>query len=281
MKTTAPISLCIVLLFSVLFATNSTSVVKANPIGEMEYATLPLIIINSPLDNSTFSIDKISLNITVARPHGWLIQGGEARQMLKSISYELDGKVNGPIVADSYLESSFNYSTDLANLTVGRHSLKVFAEANGWFIELHDLWRREETITASSDIIYFTVEKNVPEVIVAPIENSSTPDVLLNVNVNCTASRIVYSLDGRENQSFSGNTTLTGLSNGLHNVTVYAWNLDGNVGVSDTLFFDVEVPEPFPTTQIIAVFLIVSAVIVCIALFIFVRKRLHKKELAN
>ena len=92
--------------------------------------------------------------------------------MLKSISYQLDGKLYGPFIAGSYLESAFNYSTNLANLTVGRHSLKVFAEANGWFIEIHDLWRREFPITASSDTIYFLVEKNVPEVIVAPIENS-------------------------------------------------------------------------------------------------------------
>ena len=280
MKTTKA-ALLFAILYSILFIVGSMVPAKANPIGEIEYASPPVITINSPTNNSSISTDNTPLNITVSKPRGWLIQMGEARQMLKSISYQLDGKLYGPFIADSYLESAFNYSTNLANMTVGPHSLKVFAEANGWFVEVHDLWRREETITASSDIIYFTVEKNVPEVIVAPIENSSTPDVLLNVNVNCTASRIVYSLDGRENQSFSGNTTLTGLSNGLHNVTVYAWNLDGNAGVSDTLFFDVEVPEPFPTVQVVAVVSIVSAVIVCVALFIFVRKRLHKKELTN
>jgi hypothetical protein len=245
---------------------------NANPFGETEYAGLPIIIITSPLDNSTISTDNTSLNISVEKPTVWLTRDADTRSILKSISYQLDGKLYGPIIANSYLESPFNYSTDLENLTVGRHSLKVFAEANGWIIENHGVWHREIFVSASSGTIYFTVEKNVPAVIVAPIVNSSIADVPLDFNINCTASRIVYSLDSQENQSIAGNTTLTGLPNGLHNVTVYAWDVDGNMGVSDTVFFDVEVPAPFPTFTVTTVS-VASVAVVCVALFYCFRWR--------
>ncbi len=266
-------TLIFVLLSSILCASIYMEPVKANPFGmETDYTALPVISISSP-SNSTFSLNNVSLNIVVSKPNAWLIHGGmNARQMLKSISYQLDGQIYGPFVANSYLESPFNYSMKLTDLTEGEHSLKVCAEATGWFIEWHDLWEREVSITASSDTLYFTVEKNVPAVTVAPIENSSTPYVLLNINVNCTASRIVYSLDGLENQSFSGNTTLTGLSNGLHNVTVYAWNLDGNVGASETAFFFVQVSESFPIVPIVGAGSLVSVAAVCVGVF-WLRKR--------
>jgi hypothetical protein len=59
-----------------------------------------------------------------------------------------------------------------------------------------------------------------------------------------------YSLDGQETVTITGNTTLTALSNGLHNVTVYAKGTLGNMGASGTISFTVEVPELFPTTLV-------------------------------
>ena len=47
--------------------------------------------------------------------------------------------------------------------------------------------------------------------------------------------------------SIAGNNTLTALSNGLHNITVYAWTLDGTAGASETAYFCVQELEPFPT----------------------------------
>jgi hypothetical protein len=49
---------------------------------------------------------------------------------------------------------------------------------------------------------------------------------------------------------------LTGLSNGQHNVTVYATDEYGYTGVSDTLFFNVEAPiasaPEYPVVPLIA-----------------------------
>jgi len=52
----------------------------------------------------------------------------------------------------------------------------------------------------------------------------------LNYTVNEPVSKIFFVLDGQWNVTIAGNTTLAGLSNGVHNVTVYAWDDVGNVG---------------------------------------------------
>jgi hypothetical protein len=269
------ITLAIALLSSVLFMACSVNLAKANPIGaEVEYKALPVITINSPINGTTFLTDNLTLNVTVTKPDGWLIRGGNARQMLKSISYELDGKVYGPFMANSYLETAFNYSSNLTNLEVGLHSLKVQADANGWAIEIHDLWQREVPITASTDMVYFWVEKSVPNVVIMPIENSSTSDIPLNISINATTSKVTYSLDNQENVTIAGNTTLTGLSSGLHNVTVYAWDMAGNVGSSETVTFTIAEPEPFPTT-LIAVVSGTATAVIGFSLLIYFRKRNH------
>jgi hypothetical protein len=68
-----------------------------------------------------------------------------------------------------------------------------------------------------------------------------------------------YSLDGLDNVTITGNTTLTGLSNGLHNLTVYAKDAFENVGASETVYFTIaEEPEPFPTTWIVGAAAIIA-----------------------
>jgi hypothetical protein len=79
-----------------------------------------------------------------------------------------------------------------------------------------------------------------------------------------------YSLDGQETVTVTGNTTLAGLSWGLHNVTVYAKDLLENTGNSDTIWFSIA--EPFPTT-LVAVASGASIAIIGIGLLIYAKKR--------
>jgi phosphotransferase system glucose/maltose/N-acetylglucosamine-specific IIC component len=60
--------------------------------------------------------------------------------------------------------------------------------------------------------------------------------------------QVTYSLDGQENVTVTGNTTLTHLTEGEHNVVVYALDDAGNVGTLKTIFFTVKL---FPTTLLI------------------------------
>ena len=79
-----------------------------------------------------------------------------------------------------------------------------------------------------------------------------------------------YSLDGQDNVTVAGNATLSGLPNGSHNLTLYVTDKSGNIGASDIIYFRVEVPEPFPTTLVIAV---VITMVVGVGLLFYFKKR--------
>jgi len=51
-----------------------------------------------------------------------------------------------------------------------------------------------------------------------------------------------YSLDNEENVTIAGNTTLTNLSEGTHNIIVYANDTSGNMGSSSQVYFTIRIP---------------------------------------
>jgi hypothetical protein len=81
-----------------------------------------------------------------------------------------------------------------------------------------------------------------------------------------------YSLDSQPKVQITGNTTLTGLSNGAHNLTVYAQDVAGNTGVSETVYFRVEIP--FPTAPV-AVASAVTVAVVGVGLLVYFKRRDH------
>jgi N-acetylneuraminic acid mutarotase len=121
-----------------------------------------------------------------------------------------------------------------------------------------------------------------PDVAVVSPEYGSynSSSVSLTFSVSRLALWLGYSLDGQENVTVSGNTTITGLSNGLHNVTVYAKDEFGNTGFSETAFFTISVApepqstEPFPTALVVASVVLVA--VIGIGLLFYFKKRKHK-----
>jgi hypothetical protein len=99
-------------------------------------------------------------------------------------------------------------------------------------------------------------------------------DIPLDFTLSEQVSQITYSLDGQKNVTISGNTTLTGLSRGEHNVTIYATDEAGNLGTSETLYFTIEEPKPF-LTLLVATASIIIIVGVVVAVFLLVRKQKH------
>lgn len=81
-------------------------------------------------------------------------------------------------------------------------------------------------------------------------------------------------MDGQENVNAAGNVTLTGLSSGEHNVIVYAIDEAGNIGTSETVYFIVDAPVPFPTLVIIASG--ASLAVVGLGLLVYFKKRKHQ-----
>jgi hypothetical protein len=94
------------------------------------------------------------------------------------------------------------------------------------------------------------------------------------------SSSMSYSLDGQDNVTVAGNVTLSGLPNGSHNLTVYVTDRSGNFGASETMFFDVDVPEPFPAVPVAAASG-ASVAVVGLGLLVYFRKRNHRVEVAG
>jgi len=113
---------------------------------------------------------------------------------------------------------------------------------------------------ASTQSAWFVVKKSPPPII-SDISlknktyNETTVPLIFNVNqdasssISSNLSGLAYSLDNQANSTITGNTTLTGLSSGMHNITIYAWDEAENVGVSETVFFTVATPTASPTPE--------------------------------
>jgi hypothetical protein len=149
-------------------------------------------------------------------------------------------------------------SATLTELSEGNHSVVVYA--NDTFGNM-----------GSSSTVYFSVDTVRPAILVLSPENKvyGTNEVQLNFTTDEPVSWLAYALDGENNVTTSKNITLAGLTNGAHNLTVYATDTVGNMGTSDTVHFSI---EPFPIITVVAV--TTSAIIVVLASYlVFKRKK--------
>lgn len=92
--------------------------------------------------------------------------------------------------------------------------------------------------------------------------------------VDDSSSWMAYSLDGQGNVTIDGNVTIEGVSNGTHYVTVYSRDFTGNTGVSNTVYFTVNVPE----TPIVYWVLLAVAIVVVVLVSSFILRRRFKNK---
>jgi nitrous oxidase accessory protein len=95
-------------------------------------------------------------------------------------------------------------------------------------------------------------------------------NVALNFSVPESAKWVRYSIDGKDNITVTGNTTLTELANGSHHLTVYADDPFGKTIVSEPILFSVEVPFP---TALVATVSAASVIIAGVGLLVYFKKR--------
>ncbi len=286
-KTFLNVAFITVLLFSAIVVTQFVRSATANPYGTLTYKGSPIISMQSPLDNETYSSNGILLGFTITKPGygvmwitNWTTPEEVFKNKLSHVYIIVNGKLYRIVNAESDLSSPFSYRENLTNLEEGAHNLTIIAYCEGVEIEAHGSWARYVPYYVSSDLIAFTVDATSPSISILYPENDSYEstenllDVTLNFTVNEPVSKLAYSLDGQANVTVAGNTTLTGLSIGAHSVTVYAWDLAGNLGASETVHFTIAEPKPFPTA-LVATASGVAAVSIGIGLLVYFRKRKH------
>ena len=103
-------------------------------------------------------------------------------------------------------------------------------------------------------------------------------DVPLNFTLSEPTSWIGYSLDGQANVTVGGNTTLSGLSDGSHTLTVYAKDMAGNAGTSERVCFsiDTQEAEPFPAWIVVAIVATTGVGVALLVYFVKVKKTTGK-----
>ncbi len=224
----------------------------------------PEIIIVFPENKTYLSNGQISLNFSVNEPFLW------AR-------YSLDNQANITVLGN---QTMFPF------LSPGSHSITLYAvDAAGNTgasdtLEFYTVFRSERDVPLPINPV---VSVNSPQntsysentVPLAFTLNKLIPlDSLMPIFPN--VSWVGYSLDGQNNATISGNTTLTGLFNGAHNLTVYAKDTYGNIGSSQTIYFTVA--SSFPTASIVAILGASAAVLLSVGLTVYVKKFRHKSE---
>jgi parallel beta-helix repeat protein len=105
----------------------------------------------------------------------------------------------------------------------------------------------------------------------------TTTDVPLEFTVSEATASVKYSLDGQANVTITDNTTLSGLAEGAHSITVYVQGTDGTTRTSGTIYFTVSLgaeptqPEEIPITWIAAIIAVI--IVVAVALIYFLRRK--------
>ena len=246
------------------------------------YTKPPKISLSAPVNGSLYTTNAILLSIRVDVPESSTadytmvhdIRCQTDWQQEEFYLYLNEGLYNSiesrsPLPDHHYFQGSKNFT----GIPDGNHSILITVDAGGFYLKAGELGFYRFAIKGFSSV-FFGIDATPPRISGLSIENKTyrTTDIPLNFTVNEPNSQVVYSLDGQKNVTIAGNTTLTNLPFGEHNVTVYATDNAGNTGTSEAVCFTVKEPEPFPTA-FVAVASITSVIVIGIGLLVYFKKR--------
>jgi hypothetical protein len=268
----------------VILTAAGTQIVKAQYTSDGKVFPLASgIDIISP-SNSTYSSGLLTLNVTVKT----FLNPNTSNVTLV---YCIDGKTNTTIRTESTPVPIEVETTDANGTKTTGISIQSYYLITGW-ATLPEMPEGSHSITVygkyefpgsyhniglDNRTVYFTVNDGNPPIISnLSLENKTynQNNLPLNFTTDEPTSWIGYCLDGKANVTIAGNTTLAGLADGSHNLTIYANDTAGNMGASETINFNVtQKTEPFPTTIVAAS--TVSVAVVGAGFIVYFKKRKH------
>lgn len=232
----------------------------------------PVITITSPVNNTSYNTSRVPLTFNVTAPQS---RTASFATVIR-VTYEADWKNEAIDVLYSGQEQP-SFNLQLSNVPEGQHSIVIKAVGSGLYLNEKELSAKEFRIT-STVTICFTIDRTAPTVLVLPPENvSSASAVPLNLTVNEAYSRIDYSLNGQQNVTVSGNSTLPHLASGYYNLTFYVWDFAGNVGSSETVNFSV-VETPNTTEEVDASLFLPAVAVTSMVVVVGVGLLLYKRR---
>jgi hypothetical protein len=285
MKKTVLALFVLTVLVSTVVVTQLRGLAMANPYSQAAYSgemstvpntEPPYVSIVSPSRNETYVRNNLLLTLKVSvgnstAPIGrWTDRG----MWLTAIYFEADWIANKTLVYKGQYTSmiaDFSITLNLTGIPDGKHHITVTATENDTYYP--DFFHYYGFSINASSKVFFTVDTTPPNITLSIQTKTVYPsDVPLSFNLDNSAARTAYSLDGQDNVTIAGNSTLTGLPVGSHNITVYAWDNMGNAGASETITFIIVEPETFPIAQV-AIITATSAVVACASVLYFLKKQ--------
>jgi hypothetical protein len=239
-----------------------------NDVAPPEWAEAPKVTIHAPINSSSYPQNvTLTFHITLPRTNNDKILYGLAR-----IYYRGSWENKEFTFASGVLGGSIN----LSDVPGGNLSVTIYAVGVG-YIETgsdaeHTYYDRFQ-ITGYSTVSFI---KDVvpPRITILNPQNKTyfNSEFKLDFTISEDASEILCCLDGKENQTITGNATLSGLVNGEHNLILYVTDHAGNAGFSKTMFFNINVYEPFPLVAVAAVS-VASVTVVGAGVWFYFKKR--------
>jgi len=233
-------------------------------------ANPPTITILSPENSKTYgsnvtlhcniSVGDVTLRNMSCSIENLYYQADWENNQTKVVRLQLtqDGFNWDTIITGTVNSNLTEFSTNLIVPTGGEHNITFWAAESGSYqVNVGKRFPSLEGINIytfhinSSKTVTFTVDNSPPEIRILSIEDKTynTSSVPLILALDEANTQLSYSIDGLPNRTIDGNSSIAGLQNGKHNVTVYAQDGFGNKGMSETVFFSIDAP-PFPLEPI-------------------------------
>jgi hypothetical protein len=268
------VTILLMIFFVALLIGVQTVQAQYTPDGQAFILSSP-ITITSPA-NTTYTPQTLMLNFSVRT---FLNPAASNITMV----YNIDGKINALIATQSTRVTIIADITDTNGTVTKGVSVQSYYLIGG-LVTLPEMPEGAHNITVygryeyqgsyhslgfDNRTVYFTVNDGYPpDVSNLSLENKtySQKNLLLSFTTDQSTSWMGYSLDGKENVTIVGNTTLVAIPSGPHTITVYANDTVGNVGASQTVNFDVSSLSSLTSLSYVIVGAVIIIAVVTVAL---------------